>query len=148
MYTSWKQITSIQNYFKFKQERMIWVSEEAASKRVSAAYSTKAASHLEDDEEEGAATAAGGQLMHSPSMAAAAFRNRTPLAGSGRSTKQSIAMCSQFGMHCVCGDKQYNSTGKGMPHGTSCSGHPGCSGQCNATAGPSPQDLLVLPKFV
>ena len=62
-------------------------------------------------------------------------------------TKQSIAMCSQFGMHCVCGDKQYNTTHKGMSHGTSCSGHPGCSGQCNATA-PPPEDLLVLPAFV
>jgi hypothetical protein len=62
-------------------------------------------------------------------------------------SKKSIAMCSQFGMHCVCGDKQYNTTHKGMPHGTSCSGHPGCSGQCNATA-PPPADLLVLPGFV
>ena len=49
--------------------------------------------------------------------------------------------------HCVCGDKQFNTTGKGMPHGTSCSGHPGCSGQCNASA-PADPNVLTLPAFV
>jgi len=62
-------------------------------------------------------------------------------------SKKSIEMCSQFGMHCVCGDKQFNTTGKGMPHGTSCSGHPGCSGQCNASA-PADPNVLTLPAFV
>lgn len=68
-------------------------------------------------------------------------------------TKKSIAMCAQFGMHCSCGDKLYNTTGKGMQHGTSCSGHPGCGGLCNTTTLMHgdvfvPDDTLVLPGFV
>ena len=45
-------------------------------------------------------------------------------------SRKGIAMCSQFGMHCNCGDALYNTTGKGMPHGESCSSKTGCTGQC------------------
>ena len=47
--------------------------------------------------------------------------------------KKSIALCSELGMHCNCGDKIFNATGKGMAHGTSCSAHAGCGGTCNTT---------------
>eukprot|EP00041_Stephanoeca_diplocostata_P012586 m.210664 g.210664 ORF g.210664 m.210664 type:complete len:396 (+) comp19014_c0_seq1:159-1346(+) len=45
-------------------------------------------------------------------------------------TKASIATCEEFGMHCNCGDALYNSTGKGLPHGETCSSSIGCTGKC------------------
>ena len=39
-----------------------------------------------------------------------------------------------LGMHCNCGDALYNVTGKGMPHGETCSKNPGCLGKCAAAA--------------
>ena len=49
-------------------------------------------------------------------------------------TKKAIATCSELGMHCNCGDALYNTTGKGMPHGFSCSKNLGCTGQCASAA--------------
>ena len=45
-------------------------------------------------------------------------------------SRKGIATCSEFGMHCNCGDALYNTTGKGMPHGESCSSKTGCTGKC------------------
>jgi len=47
-------------------------------------------------------------------------------------TKQAIFICEELGMFCNCGDAQFNTTGKGMPHGTSCGHTQGCSGKCAA----------------
>ena len=43
-----------------------------------------------------------------------------------------IQTCELVGMHCNCGDALYNKTGKGMPHGESCSKDMGCTGKCAA----------------
>lgn len=45
-------------------------------------------------------------------------------------SKKGIATCGMLGMHCNCGDALFNTTGKGLPHGESCSKTPGCSGKC------------------
>jgi len=45
-------------------------------------------------------------------------------------SRKGIATCSEFGMHCNCGDALYNTTGKGMPKGESCSSKTGCTGKC------------------
>eukprot|EP00037_Helgoeca_nana_P033386 m.417680 g.417680 ORF g.417680 m.417680 type:complete len:399 (+) comp30573_c0_seq1:30-1226(+) len=45
-------------------------------------------------------------------------------------SKHGIMTCSELGMHCNCGDALYNTTGKGMPHGESCSSSKGCTGKC------------------
>ena len=43
---------------------------------------------------------------------------------------KAMQTCAMLGMHCNCGDKLFNTTGKGMPHGESCSSKPGCTGKC------------------
>ena len=45
-------------------------------------------------------------------------------------SRSGIATCTEFGMHCNCGDALYNKTGKGMKHGESCSSAIGCTGAC------------------
>ena len=43
---------------------------------------------------------------------------------------KAMQTCAELGMHCNCGDKLYNTTGQGLPHGESCSATPGCTGKC------------------
>jgi len=45
-------------------------------------------------------------------------------------SSKAMQTCASLGMHCNCGDKLYNTTGKGMPHGETCSAQPGCLGEC------------------
>jgi len=47
-------------------------------------------------------------------------------------SKKGIQTCTMLGMHCNCGDALFNSTGKGLPHGESCSRAMGCAGKCAA----------------
>ena len=47
-------------------------------------------------------------------------------------SKKGLATCMELGMHCNCGDALFNTTGKGMPHGESCSKDQGCTGKCAA----------------
>ena len=47
-------------------------------------------------------------------------------------SKKAIQTCTMLGMHCNCGDALFNTTGKGLPHGESCSRNPGCTGKCAA----------------
>jgi len=49
-----------------------------------------------------------------------------------------VMTCTEFGMHCNCGDKYYNTTKKGMAHGESCSSSLGCTGVCKGLAPPPP----------